>query len=232
MEVNTGGSTVVPTYAITDPSGNIIFYTNSTGGKYNSFTYDDPYGNLGGTTGLEDSKPTFAGQPYAFDAEFYHLRARDYDPETSRFITRDPKAGSIGIPITQNAYVYANDDPVNNDDPTGLSSSSQILFNGPSGRAFEKAVLEMYEYTKNTVDLRRFGFGRFIPDILESGEIGEIKSGKYLYLTPQLRAFMDYAKVNGKNFTLYVREGYRMSAPLRDWIELNGFKIIEAIPPL
>ena len=42
------------------------------------------------------------------------MRARTYDPSTAQFLSRDPFAAITGEP-----YGYANDDPVNEADPTG-----------------------------------------------------------------------------------------------------------------
>ena len=44
-----------------------------------------------------------------------YLRARYYDPSTAQFLTRDP----LGQ-LTRQPYSYANDNPINNTDPTGL----------------------------------------------------------------------------------------------------------------
>lgn len=49
----------------------------------------------------------------------YYLRARYYDPATGRFISRDPVKGTLTNPITQNAYVYAGNNPINITDPSG-----------------------------------------------------------------------------------------------------------------
>ena len=57
------------------------------------------------------SRPTFATE---FDAEtgLMHMGAREYDPETGRFLQEDP------IP-TINQYAYARDNPILFSDPTG-----------------------------------------------------------------------------------------------------------------
>ncbi len=44
------------------------------------------------------------------------MRARDYDPTTGQFLTRDPLVAS-----TRQAYTYANNNPINEYDPSGLS---------------------------------------------------------------------------------------------------------------
>ncbi len=62
-----------------------------------------------------------------FDADLglYHLRARSYDPNRGRFTTVDPFPGFTDDPVSLHRYLYANADPVNFYDPTGLSSSSE-----------------------------------------------------------------------------------------------------------
>ena len=63
------------------------------------------------------------------------LRARWYDPTTARFLSADPWHGDPANPISLNRYVYANADPVNMHDPTGLqtgtlaaTSTAQLVF--------------------------------------------------------------------------------------------------------
>jgi len=45
--------------------------------------------------------------------------ARYYNPNTGRFMSRDPEAGNRFDPATLHKYLYANGDPVNGIDPTG-----------------------------------------------------------------------------------------------------------------
>jgi RHS repeat-associated protein len=70
----------------------------------------------------------FSGNPvhrnYAYRGELsisglVHLRARDYDPTTGTFLTRDPLDGLDGTPTVGNPYPYADNDPLNRVDPRG-----------------------------------------------------------------------------------------------------------------
>jgi len=47
---------------------------------------------------------------YVYDTEtqLYYLQARYYDPETARFISRDPDGGDQTNPLSQNLYAYGN----------------------------------------------------------------------------------------------------------------------------
>lgn len=50
-----------------------------------------------------------------------HLGAREYDPETGRFISADPLL-DLGDALQMNGYAYANNDPVSSSDPSGLQA--------------------------------------------------------------------------------------------------------------
>jgi RHS repeat-associated protein len=50
----------------------------------------------------------------------YYLRARYYDPEIGRFITKDPLPGRLTQPQSFNGYVYAANRPTVFTDPSGM----------------------------------------------------------------------------------------------------------------
>ena len=49
----------------------------------------------------------------------YYEGARYYDPTTGRFITEDSYNGTLTDPLSQNRYLYAEDNPMRYVDPTG-----------------------------------------------------------------------------------------------------------------
>ena len=55
-----------------------------------------------------------------------YLRARWYEPEAGRFTQRDPWGGDAWQPGAGNEYNYADGNPVNQVDPTGLYSMREI----------------------------------------------------------------------------------------------------------
>jgi len=124
-------------YYLEDGLGNIRFLTSDTGSKKTSTNYD-PFGNVRSSSG---SLPPFQFQEQWKDEEskLYFLRARYYDPELGRFISRDPVKGPLTLPQSQNPYAYALNNPVIYSDPSGLwyidvGVSSGII--GPLGGGF------------------------------------------------------------------------------------------------
>ncbi|HEX7166446.1 MAG TPA: RHS repeat-associated core domain-containing protein, partial [Acidimicrobiales bacterium] len=53
-------------------------------------------------------------------AGLVHLRARSYEPSTAAFTTPDALDGVEGHPTATTRYHYADNDPINRSDPTGL----------------------------------------------------------------------------------------------------------------
>ena len=67
----------------------------------------------------KESRHRYTGEAFDQITGLYHLRAREYDPRTGRFISMDEHPGSQSIPLTLNKYLYGNADPVNHVDPSG-----------------------------------------------------------------------------------------------------------------
>jgi RHS repeat-associated protein len=66
----------------------------------------------------------FAGGIYDVDTSLVRFGARDYDPSIGRWTNKDPILFRGG---SSNIYSYANNDPVNFLDPTGLNVFSDLL---------------------------------------------------------------------------------------------------------
>jgi RHS repeat-associated protein len=79
----------------------------------------DPFGGLRSSTGTFENPYLFAGEAFDPVVGTYYLRARDMDPGTGRFVSRDGFGGFAGVPLSTNRYLYAQADPVNNVDPSG-----------------------------------------------------------------------------------------------------------------
>lgn len=74
----------------------------------------------------------------------YYLRARYYDPEIGRFISKDPVPGILSAPQTLNQYVYCINNPLKYTDPTGEWPSWDEVFQ------LMCPVYGMYQFTIGT----------------------------------------------------------------------------------
>jgi RHS repeat-associated protein len=92
-------------------------------------TYEyDAYGNFFTKTGTTPNNYLYRGEQYDQDLGLYYLRARYYNPNTGRFMSRDPEDGHIKDLISLHKYLYAGGDPVNRLDPSGRANVLQFLF--------------------------------------------------------------------------------------------------------
>ncbi|MER7236360.1 RHS repeat-associated core domain-containing protein [Streptomyces olivaceus] len=118
--MTTGGKSY---YYLTDATGNVLGLADATGKRTHTYAY--------GPTGLPRTTPTeTVPQPYRYAGVYadptglYKMGHRYYDPTIGRFTQPDPSGQET------NLYLYANGDPVNNTDPSGLFSFSDILDTG------------------------------------------------------------------------------------------------------
>lgn len=144
----------------------IVAIVDSTGTVVAEYTYS-PWGEVTSVTGsnvtLGELNP-FRYRSYYYDAEIgmYYLQSRYYDPEICRFINCDDVnyLGMTESELSYNAFAYCGNNPINDIDPMGYVSLSDI------GDAFKK----MFDAIKKKIS-------DFIREYL-----GYIKSG-YLYVS-------------------------------------------------
>jgi RHS repeat-associated protein len=111
-QISSGGTV---TYLHHDQQGSTRLLTGSTGTVTGKCTY-----GAYGTPTCEGTTTTplgYDGQYTSSDTGLIYLRAREYDPSTAQFLSVDPLEALTGEP-----YAYAEDNPLNRGDATGLSS--------------------------------------------------------------------------------------------------------------
>jgi RHS repeat-associated protein len=117
---NTTGTTQ---YLHHDQQGSTRLITGETGKTEATMTYN-AYGNPTGHTGTATTPLGYDAQYTSADTGLIYLRAREYDPSTDQFLSVDPLNAVTGAP-----YNYANDNPANYIDPSGLCSLNPIASN-------------------------------------------------------------------------------------------------------
>src|SRR3989337_759006 len=104
--------------ALSNDAGNVTSLTDSTQTTVATYEYE-AFGNTVSQSGTTTNSYKFSTKNLDDESGLYYFGARYYDPETGRFITKDPDGGDLDNPISQNPYIYANDNPVNLVDPDG-----------------------------------------------------------------------------------------------------------------
>ncbi|WP_456340825.1 RHS repeat-associated core domain-containing protein [Streptomyces solincola] len=111
--MTTGGKSY---YYLTDALGSVVALADEAGTKVDSYTYSPRGVRVSSRTSETVPQPyRFAGG-YQDATGLYHYGARYYDPNIGRFTQPDPSGQE------KNPYLYAEGDPVNRIDPSGLAS--------------------------------------------------------------------------------------------------------------
>ncbi|HSZ13812.1 MAG TPA: RHS repeat-associated core domain-containing protein [Solirubrobacteraceae bacterium] len=105
-------STGAALYLHHDQAGSTRLLTGSTGKVEGKCSY----GAYGTPTCEGTATPLgYDGQYISNDTGLIYLRARNYEPATAQFLSVDPRLAETRVP-----YAYAEDNPMNLSDPTGL----------------------------------------------------------------------------------------------------------------
>lgn len=104
-------------YYHTDALGSVLALSNSSGVPVTSYAYE-PFG--------KNSVSGASANPFQFTGRendgtgLYYYRARYYNPQLGRFLNEDPHRFGGG---DVNLFAYANNNPINLSDPSGLLST-------------------------------------------------------------------------------------------------------------
>lgn len=106
-------------YYQADELGSVTSLSNGAGAPTNTYTFDS-FGKLTAPTGTLTNPFQYTGRESDQETGLYYYRARYYDPQSGRFVSEDP----LGFGGGTNFFVYAENDPINLIDPTGLKPSA------------------------------------------------------------------------------------------------------------
>ena len=122
-----------------DRLGSIITTTTAAGSTQGAIDYE-PYGIAHATSGSPNSQMRFTGQ-YQDLTGLYHLRARQYEPATGRFLQVDSAIPASEDP-SRSAYAYADNEPLTNVDPSGRTIQPARVSTRTTGRAVTREMPE------------------------------------------------------------------------------------------
>jgi len=111
LDMNRGGNVF---YYLQDQHANVTALLSGSGAVGQTYAYS-AYGVPGSASTAVSNPLTYAASPYDARAGAYYSRARYYDPTDGVFLSQDPQ-------LTLNPYSYANSDPIDFGDPTGLQN--------------------------------------------------------------------------------------------------------------
>ena len=158
-----------PIYYLEDAVGSVLAATSPAGAKVGSRDYDS-FGNVRNTTGVLADPANLAGGDFAFQGMWlesgtgiYHVRARDYDSATGRFLSGDPAEPDIRRPETLHRYIFANSNPQLFADPTGRFNLIEI--NVTSAIDSTLNTIKSYVGQKAKEEVRKF-VGQVFADAL------------------------------------------------------------------
>lgn len=105
-------------YYVTDPHGNVVQLMDESGKVTKTYEYDS-FGNEVNPDSKDENPFRYCGEYYDKETEEIYLRARYYQPNVGRFLTRDSYTGESDEPLSLHLYTYCENDGINSVDPSG-----------------------------------------------------------------------------------------------------------------
>ena len=113
-------------YYVTDLHGNVVQLTDENGKVIKTYGYDS-FGNEVKPDSKDENPFRYCGEYYDKETEEIYLRARYYQPNVGRFLTRDTYTGEEDEPESLHLYAYCGNDGVNMVDPSGHCSKIKYV---------------------------------------------------------------------------------------------------------
>ena len=127
------GSSWAASYYGYDGHGSVRDLTDASGNITDSYDYE-AFGNVINRAGSTENSYLYSGEQVDPNIGSYYLRARYFEQNLGRFLSRDAFSGSKYDPSTLHKYLYTPSDPVNHTDPSGQ------FFGGIGGVAMTMAI--------------------------------------------------------------------------------------------
>lgn len=124
-QTRTGSETPVTHFFHYDGQMSTRALSDADGHKASDYSYD-AFGNTPGPQITAETNYLYTSEQRDGETGLYYLRARYYESTSGRFITSDPLVGNASEPISLHRYLYAQADPANRHDPSGLLSLPEL----------------------------------------------------------------------------------------------------------
>lgn len=112
-------------YYYTDSQGTVLAKADASGTIIATYDYA-PYGVAVASMSQAPNGTGYTGHVNDPESGFVYMQARYYDPSVGRFLSADPVGPSPGSLFHFNRSDYANNNPIANVDPDGLSSTNDV----------------------------------------------------------------------------------------------------------
>ena len=108
------------TYYTQNAHGDVVNLTDKDGKVTKSYRYD-AFGVEKNIDENDTNAFRYCGEYFDKETATVYLRARNYNPSTGRFISRDSFAGVLSDPLSLNLYTYCGNNPIFYKDSSGHS---------------------------------------------------------------------------------------------------------------
>ncbi|MDE5649244.1 MAG: RHS repeat-associated core domain-containing protein, partial [Oscillospiraceae bacterium] len=119
------------TYYTQNAHGDVVNLTDKDGKITKSYRYD-AFGVEKNIDKNDTNSFRYCGEYYDKETATVYLRARNYNPSTGRFISRDSYLGKRSDPLSLNLYTYCRNNPISYIDPSGhdvLAAAEFVYYN-------------------------------------------------------------------------------------------------------
>lgn len=115
------------TYYTQNAHGDVVNLTNANGEVTKTYKYD-AFGVEKNIDENDTNAFRYCGEYYDKETATVYLRARNYNPGTGRFISRDSYLGRRSDPLSLNLYTYCRNNPLRYIDPSGHDAVEAAAF--------------------------------------------------------------------------------------------------------
>ncbi len=112
-------------FYLDDAHSGVRQLTDTNGVITDQYGYDG-YGNVIYSADNTQNAYQYRGEQSDLNLGIQYLRARYYDMKNARFLNEDSFEGYQENPISRHKYMYANDNPISGQDPTGWNTMTEL----------------------------------------------------------------------------------------------------------